>query len=109
MKKLFLSILAMTTTLFMASCSEDDLSSGNKSNEAEVSFSLSLEGQLGTKSRSISDGKTVNQLTYAVFNSDDGTQLPVWGEDGTGNVKNHSETASEFTTGGAHNVNITLA
>ena len=109
MKKLFLSIMTMTATLFMASCSEDDLSSGNKSNEAEVSFSLSLEGQLGTKSRSISDGKTVNQLTYAVFNADDGTQLPVWGEDGTGNVKNHSETASEFTTGGAHNVNITLA
>lgn len=109
MKKLFLSILAMTTTLFMASCSEDDLSSGNKSNEAEVSFSLSLEGQLGTKSRSISDGQTVNHLTYAVFNADDGTQLPVWGEDGTGNVNNRSEPALEFTTGERHNVNITLA
>ena len=109
MKKLFLSIMAMTATLFMASCSEDDLSSGNQRNEAEVSFSLSLEGQLGTKSRSISDGKTVNRLTYAVFNADNGTQLPVWGTDGSGNANNHSESASEFTSGGTHNVEITLA
>lgn len=99
----------MTTTLFMASCSEDDLSSGNKRNEAEVSFSLSLEGQLGTKSRSISDGQTVNQLTYAVFNADNGNQLPVWGSDDSGNATNQSESAPEFTTGGRHNVNITLA
>lgn len=109
MKKLFLSIMAMTATLFMASCSEDDLSSGNQRNEAEVSFSLSLEGQLGTKSRSISDGRTVNRLTYAVFNADNGTQLPVWGSDGFGNANNNSETASEFTSGGTHNVEITLA
>ncbi len=109
MKKLFLSIMTMTATLFMASCSEDDLSSGNQRNEAEVSFSLSLEGQLGTKSRSISDGKTVNRLTYAVFNADNGTQLPVWGSDGSGNANNHSESASEFTSGGTHNVEITLA
>lgn len=62
--------MALATTLFMASCSNDDLTQVTGSDEAKVSFSISLESEAGTKSRAISDGKSVDKLYYAVFDED---------------------------------------
>jgi len=70
MKKSLFSFMALATTLLMASCSNDDLTQVTGSDEAKVSFSISLESEAGTKSRAISDGKSVDKLYYAVFDED---------------------------------------
>ena len=67
-KKLFLSMFAATGMLFATSCSNDELEVVQSGNEAQVSFSLGLEGAIG--SRAISDGKSADVLKYAVFDKD---------------------------------------
>ena len=64
-KKLFLSMFAATGMLFATSCSNDELEAVQSGNEAQVSFSLGLEGAIG--SRAISDGTGADVLKYAVF------------------------------------------
>ena len=68
-KKLFLSMFAATGMLFATSCSNDELEAVQSGNEAQVSFSLGLEGAIG--SRAISDGKSADVLMYAVFDKYD--------------------------------------
>ena len=67
-KKLFLSMFA-ASMLFATSCSNDELEVVQSGNEAQVSFSLGLEGAIG--SRAISDGKSADVLMYAVFDKYD--------------------------------------
>lgn len=67
-KKLFLSMFAATGMLFATSCSNDELEAVQSGNEAQVSFSLGLEGAIG--SRAISDGTGADVLKYAVFDKD---------------------------------------
>ena len=66
-KKLFLSMFAATGMLFATSCSNDELEAVQSGNEAQVTFSLGLEGAIG--SRAISDGTMADKLVYAVFDN----------------------------------------
>ena len=52
--------------LLATSCSKDELETASLGNEAQVTFSLGLEGHIAT--RAISDGKSADKLVYAVFN-----------------------------------------
>lgn len=67
-KKLFLGMFAAAGMLFATSCSNDELDAVQSGNEAQVSFSLGLEGGIAT--RAISDGKSADVLMYAVFDED---------------------------------------
>ena len=67
-KNLFLGMLAATGMLLATSCSNDELGLTQSGNEAQVSFSLGLEGGIAT--RAISDGKSADVLMYAVFDKD---------------------------------------
>ena len=62
-------MFAATGMLFATSCSNDELEAVQSGNEAQVSFSLGLEGAIG--SRAISDGKSADVLMYAVFDKYD--------------------------------------
>lgn len=64
-KKLFLSMFAAAGMLLATSCSNDELDVVQSGNEAQVTFSLGLEGGIAT--RAISDGKSADVLMYAVF------------------------------------------
>ena len=68
MKKVFLSMFAAATMLFGTSCSEDQLVSDNAGDEAVVSFTLNLSDGIQTKA--ISDGTTVDDLVYCVYDKD---------------------------------------
>ena len=67
-KKLFLGMFAAAGMLLATSCSNDELDAVQSGNEAQVSFSLGLEGGIAT--RAISDGKSADVLVYAVFDKD---------------------------------------
>ncbi|MEY8658368.1 DUF6562 domain-containing protein [Parabacteroides distasonis] len=67
-KKLFLGMFAAASMLFATSCSNDELDVVQSGNEAQVSFSLGLEGGIAT--RAISDGKSADVLMYAVFDKE---------------------------------------
>lgn len=67
-KKLFLSMFAAAGMLLATSCSNDELDVVQSGNEAQVTFSLGLEGGIAT--RAISDGKSADVLMYAVFDKD---------------------------------------
>lgn len=64
--KLF-CMFAMAGILLATSCSNDELDTVRSGNEAQVTFSLGVEGGIGTKTRAISDGTGANKLIYAVF------------------------------------------
>ena len=66
-KKLFLGMFVATGMLLATSCSNDELEV-QSGNEAQVTFSLGLEGSIA--SRAISDGKSADRLVYAVFNEE---------------------------------------
>ena len=73
-KKLFLGMFAAASMLFATSCSNDELDVVQSENEAQVTFSLGLEGGIAT--RAISDGTGAKKLVYAVYKLDaDGTPV----------------------------------
>ena len=102
-KKLFLGMFAAASMLFATSCSNDELDVVKSGNEAQVSFSLGLEGGIAT--RAISDGTQADKLVYAVYKLNaQGTpelQKVVGSNDDGQFVKNN------FKSG--DNVSITLA
>ena len=65
-KKLFFGMFVAAGMLLATSCSKDELDTASSGNEAQVTFSLGLEGHIAT--RAISDGKSADKLVYAVFN-----------------------------------------
>lgn len=67
-KKLFLGMFAAAGMLLATSCSNDELDVVQSGNEAQVTFSLGLEGGIAT--RAISDGTGADVLMYAVFDKD---------------------------------------
>ena len=94
-KKLFLGMFAAAGMLLATSCSNDELVDMVQSgNEAQVSFSLGLEGGIAT--RAISDGKSADVLMYAVFD-EEGNRIST--------IKKVSKTGVTFPT----TENITLA
>ncbi len=67
-KKLFLGVFAAAGILLATSCQNDELDAVQIGNEATVSFTLGVEGEVQT--RAISDGLTANRLVYAVFDEE---------------------------------------
>lgn len=73
-KKLFLGMFAAAGMLLATSCSNDELDMAQSGNEAQVTFSLGLEG--GITTRAISNGTGAKKLVYAVYKLDaDGTPV----------------------------------
>ena len=84
-KKLFLGMFAAAGMLLATSCSNDELDMVQSGNEAQVTFSLGLEGGIAT--RAISDGTGAKKLVYAVYKLDengDPVLQKVVGSDGNG-------------------------
>ena len=70
MKKIF-SILALVGMIMTTGCSNENNEPINAANEADVTFSVNLND---IDSRVISDGTTVDQLVFAVYD-DQGNEL----------------------------------
>ena len=70
MIKKFFTFMMAAGVLLATSCSHDDLDTVQSGNEAQVTFSLSLEGGIAT--RAISDGSQADKLVYAVFDENGG-------------------------------------
>ena len=101
--KLFLGMFAAAGMLLATSCSNDELDVVQSGNEAQVSFSLGLEGGIAT--RAISDGTGADKLVYAVYklNGQGEPELQkVVGSDDNGQF-----VKTDFKSG--DNVSITLA
>ena len=101
-KKLFLGMFAAAGMLLATSCSNDELDMVQSGNEAQVTFSLGLEGGIAT--RAISDGTKADKLVYAVY------KLNAQGEPELQNVvgsTNGQFVKTDFKSG--DNVSITLA
>ena len=64
MKNVLHSLLAVVTVLFMAACSEDQLSN-ERGNEVNVTFTTNLAGAI--QSKAFGDGLTVDELIFKVF------------------------------------------
>ena len=64
-KNLFLGMFAAAGMLFATSCSNDELVSAQSGNEAQVTFSLGLEGGIATRANS--DGESANKLVCAIY------------------------------------------
>ena len=70
MKKHFFSFFAASALLLAAaSCSQDEFENGADGNNAQVSFSVNFEGGTSAATRTISDGKSVNKLVFAVYDA----------------------------------------
>ena len=69
MKKILLGIAATAGLFFAASCAKEPVTGALSGEETLVSFSVGLDDVLST--RAISDGMTVDKLTYLVLNADD--------------------------------------
>ena len=102
-KKLFLGMFAATGMLLATSCSNDELDVVQSGNEAQVTFSLGLEGGLAT--RAISDGTGADKLVYAVYklNADGNPEL----QKVVGSNEQSQFVKTDFKSG--YNVTITLA
>ena len=72
MKKIF-SILALVGMIMTTGCSNENNEPINAANEADVTFSVNLND---IDSRAISDGTTVDQLVFAVFDTN-GNEITV--------------------------------
>lgn len=70
MDKKFFCMFAMAGALLATSCSNDGLDAFQSGNEAQVTFSLGVEGGIDTKTRAISDGTGADKLVYAVFDQE---------------------------------------
>ena len=105
-KNLFLGMFAATGMLLATSCANEDLNVVQSGNKAQVTFTLGAESGIAT--RAISDGKTANQLVYAVFNSV-GEPLSVFDVNNDGEYEHQMvETIGDITET-PHTVTITLA
>ena len=101
-KKLFLGMFAAVGMLLATSCMNDELDLVQSGDEAQVTFSLGLEGGIST--RAISDGTKADKLVYAVY------KLNANGEPELQNVvgtTNGQFVKTDFKSG--DNVSITLA
>mgnify|MGYP000475426288 CR=1 FL=1 len=105
-KKLFLGMFAAAGMLLATSCSNDELDVVQSGNEAQVTFSLGLEGGIAT--RAISDGTGAKKLVYAVYKLDaDGT--PVLQNVVGSNSNGQFVDTEAFDDGLTETVSVTLA
>lgn len=106
-KKLFLGMFAAAGMLFATSCSNDELDPvQSSSDQAQVTFSLGLEGGMAT--RAISDGTGAKKLVYAVYKLDaqnNPVLQPVVGSDANSQFVD----GEAFDNGLTETVSVTLA
>ena len=67
MKKFYLFFAAVAMMFAVTSCSQEQVLDENSENITEATFNIALEG--ATDSRVISDGQTVDQLYFAVYDA----------------------------------------
>ncbi len=94
MKKIF-SILALAGMIMTTACSNENNEPVISSDEASVTFTVSLND---IDSRAISDGTTVDQLVFAVYD-DQGNELPALRQNNVA-VSNHQATVTTHVTMG---------
>ena len=102
-KKLFLGMFAAAGMLLATSCSTDEQDVVQSGNEAQVTFSLGLEGGIAT--RAISDGTGAKKLVYAVYNAEGELIKTIANADVNGQIVDNSA----FDNGLTEDVTITLA
>lgn len=106
-KKLFLGMFAAAGMLLATSCSNDELDAVQSGNEAQVTFSLGLEGGIATRA-AISDGTGAKKLVYAVYKLNaDGTPV-LQNVVGSNNEGQFVDTEA-FDGGLTETVSVTLA
>jgi len=106
-KKLFLGMFAAAGMLLATSCSNDVLDVVQSGNEAQVTFSLGLEGGIATRA-AISDGTGAKKLVYAVYKLNaDGTPV-LQNVVGSNNEGQFVDTEA-FDGGLTETVSVTLA
>ena len=105
-KKLFLGMFAAAGMLFATSCSNDELDAVQSGNEAQVTFSLGLEGGIAT--RAISDGTGAKKLVYAVYKLDADGNPVLQKVVGSNNDGQFVDTEA-FDAGLTETVSVTLA
>lgn len=106
-KKLFLGMFAAAGMLLATSCSNDELDVVQSGNEAQVTFSLGLEGGIATRA-AISDGTGAKKLVYAVYKLNaDGTPV-LQNVVGSNNEGQFIDTEA-FDGGLTETVSVTLA
>lgn len=106
-KKLFLGMFAAAGMLLATSCSNDELDMVQSGNEAQVTFSLGLEGGIATRA-AISDGTGAKKLVYAVYKLNaDGTPV-LQNVVGSNNEGQFVDTEA-FDGGLTETVSVTLA
>ena len=71
MKKYFYSLLAVTTMLLAASCSQDEFENGAEGNEVNVTFTAALNKAAQATTRAISDGQSADKLYVLVYDEND--------------------------------------
>lgn len=99
-------MFAAAGMLFATSCSNDELDMVQSGNEAQVTFSLGLEGGIDT--RAISDGTGAKKLVYAVYKLDaDG--IPVLQKVVGSNNDGQFVDTEAFDGGLTETVSVTLA
>ena len=77
-------MFAVAGMLLATSCSKDELDTAQSGSEAQVTFSLGLEGGIGAKTRAISDGTSADKLVYAVFDGNGNRITTIGKEEKTG-------------------------
>lgn len=91
MKRKLFPALAITTMMMAASCSQDDLVDNVASGkDVDVTFTANLEGMAET--RAISDGLTVDQLIFEVYD-ENGNRIDALRQDDIA-VANHAATVN---------------
>lgn len=102
-KKLLLGMFAAAGMLLATSCSKEEQGVVQSGNEAQVTFSLEVEGAIAT--RAISDGTGAKKLVYAVYNAQGQLINTIANADINGQIVDNSA----FDNGLTDNVTITLA
>ena len=99
-------MFAAAGMLFATSCSNDELDAVQSGNEAQVTFSLGLEGGIDT--RAISDGTGAKKLVYAVYKLD-ANEIPVLQKVVGSNNDGQFVDTEAFDGGLTETVSVTLA
>lgn len=102
-KKLLLGMFAAAGMLLATSCSKEEQDVVQSGNEAQVTFSLAVDGRIAT--RAISDGTGAKKLVYAVYNAQGQLLRSIANADINGQIVDNSA----FDNGLNENVTITLA
>lgn len=106
-KKLFLGMFAAAGMLLATSCSNDELDAVQSGNEAQVTFSIGLEGGIAT--RAISDGTGAKKLICAVYDANESLLDKVVINNQQVDANGQYVNTDAFKGGLKDNISITLA